>query len=970
MTSDINYSLPSDSSLTSEQQALWGALEQRYCKELAQADASVVQPLKMAVALSPFVADVLLAELPYVLAYSEQWDLAKPLAFESIEQTLSEQLGACQNDNAAKQVLRRWRSRIFVLIAIRNLVYSSSITIDFQDISYAADRLILSAYHWVFPRLSQQFGTPLDEQEKPLPLLILAMGKYGGKELNFSSDVDLMFFFPHDGETQKGPRQLEHQTFFTRLGQQIIALLADRTGDGFVFRVDMRLRPYGESGPLAMSFAAAEEYYQDQGREWERFALIKARIINSESYDIKSNDLNNAQTEHYKEMFYQLIKPFVYRRYIDFGVLESIRNMKTMIETEVRRKGLTDNIKLGSGGIREAEFIVQSLQLIRGGRIRHIQRRSFIKALEQLKRTEIIQPRVAEKLLESYLFLRRVEHVIQQLHDQQTQLLPDNPLDQTRLTVALGFSQYGQFMDELSKHQQVISAEFSEVFHVDDEEELDAERFSLDILERDDFEHWYTEHDSSVVPAMMVKLQRFVGSNSFQHLSSRGKSRMESLFPKLLNVLSRESDPVVSFERILDLLRSISRRTAYLVLLEENPPVLEHLVKLCGQSKWVSEQMIEHPLLLDELLYPNALYTPLDSSELTQELRRQLLRIEPDDEEQQQEQLRIFKQTHELRVAAAVLNNTINVKKASRYLSQIAEAIIASVIVFSWRKLCQRYGLPSIEGVDQDRMKGFAVIGYGKFGGEELGFGSDLDLVFLFDAEPEATTSGERSQSHTQFFTRLAQRVIHALNMRTVSGVLYDVDMRLRPSGKSGLLVSYTESFKDYQLNEAWTWEHQALSRARAVAGDKDLCQWFEQLRCELLAKPRDAKQLKQDVITMREKMRKQLDKSQGDKFDLKQGTGGMVDIEFLAQYLLLANGASFPQECWSSRTTRQFIRLNELDILSREQADHLIEAYRYYRELNNRIVLTGQSKQLPFDLVCDHSAQVSSCWQAILGKS
>ena len=500
MTSDINYSLPADTSLTSEQQALWGTLEQRYFNELGQANATVVQQLKMAVALSPFIADVLLTELPYVLSYAEQYELDKPLAFEFVEQALHEQLASCQNDNAAKQVLRRWRARIFALIAIRNLVFSSSITIDFQDISYAADTLILSAYHWIYPRLCQQFGTPLDQQDKPLPLLILAMGKYGGKELNFSSDVDLMFFFPFDGETQKGPRRLEHQTFFTRLGQQLIALLADRTKDGFVFRVDMRLRPYGESGPLAMSFAAAEEYYQDQGREWERFALIKARVINADSCELPSQanneavfDLNHAQTTHYKDMFYQLIKPFVYRRYIDFGVLESIRNMKTMIETEVRRKGLTDNIKLGSGGIREAEFIVQSLQLIRGGRIRHIQRRSFLVALEQLKKTEIIQPRVAEKLLESYLFLRRVEHVIQQLHDQQTQLLPDNQLDQTRLSIALGFSQYGQFLDELSLHQRVISAEFSDVFHVDDEEEIDADRFSLDILERDDFEHWYTE---------------------------------------------------------------------------------------------------------------------------------------------------------------------------------------------------------------------------------------------------------------------------------------------------------------------------------------------------------------------------------------------------------------------------------------------------------------------------------------------
>ncbi len=946
----IQLSTQNRNFLTAEVEGRWQQICQQHPQTVEAMSAHVEQHLDDACLLSPFVSRVLERELPFIAQWIEDNGLTADLDYTGLKSELMHELESVSNDAAAKLSLRRWRARWFGLIAIRGLISDISIEQEFRDISHVSDALILAAYQWLYPAVCQQWGHPETESKASMPLLIVAMGKYGGYELNFSSDVDLIFYFPQDGETKGGRRSLEHQTFFTRLGQRLIDLLSDVTRDGLVFRVDMRLRPYGDSGPLAMSFDAAEDYYQEQGREWERFAMIKARVINRQS--------------EFSHSFAQMIQPFVYRRYIDFGVLESIRSMKSKIETEVRRKGLDDNIKLGSGGIREAEFIVQSLQLVRGGRMRNLQQRSFVEALRQLEQLKMVEPRAAAELLEAYKFLRKVEHVLQQINDAQTQRLPESEIDKVRLSSAMRFASYETFYQQLIHHRQVIAREFKVLFHSEEEPEDSKDSFNLELLEKEDFNQWYQDHESTEVDAILQRLGKFVSSNHFQQMSSRGKNRLESLFPKLLKALAEEDKPSITLERVLGLLRSVTRRTAYLVLLEENPPVLEHLIKLCGQSKWVSEQLAEYPLLLDELLYPAGLYQPLMTSDLRLELRQQMLRIEPDDEEQQQEQLRIFKQTHELRVAAAVLNNTIDVKNASRYLSQIAQAILETVLNLSWRKLCSRYGVPSVENASRDQLSGFAVIAYGKFGGEELGFGSDLDLVFLFNAEPEGQTQGDKSITHNQFYTRLAQRVIHTLSIRTLSGVLYEVDMRLRPSGSSGLLVSYTEAFEEYQRNEAWTWEHQALTRARVVAGDRQLKSWFAQFRLQMIARQRDKAKIKRDVVEMRQKMRQSLDKSNQEKLDFKQCAGGMVDIEFIAQYLLLTHGASYPDEIWSSRTTRQFDQLAELGVIDSQLAERLIEAYRFYRRLNNRLVLTGQKKQVRQQTIARQQADVVACWQ------
>ncbi|NVK87193.1 MAG: bifunctional [glutamate--ammonia ligase]-adenylyl-L-tyrosine phosphorylase/[glutamate--ammonia-ligase] adenylyltransferase [Gammaproteobacteria bacterium] len=909
--------------------------------------------------LSPFVAQQLRGNQAFFEDYFSAYSISQPPPLEELRQEYSTRLASQTNLNAAKSILRQWRNRVMTIIAMQRLCDFTPIEQEMHSLSVLADQLISAAYQWSYQQMVGQWGQPLAKDKTPMHLLILAMGKYGGYELNFSSDVDLIFFYHCDGVTQGSGRTLEHQTFFTRLGQMLIALLADVTGDGQVFRVDMRLRPYGDSGPLAMSFDAAEDYYQEQGREWERFAMIKARPITG--------------TEQERAAFYGMIAPFVYRRYIDFGVLESIRAMKKMIQSEVRRRSLQDNIKLGSGGIREAEFIVQSLQLIRGGRVPELRERSFFSALRALTAQGVIKADIAATVGREYRFLRQVEHIMQALRDEQTQTLPDAPELQALLAAILGLESYQECLSQLDASRQIIHHEFIQAFRLERDEatNLEHDHLPLSGLEEDDLAAFFPDWSSATIAELMRLIKTFTGSNAFQKLSDTGRNRLNAFFPKLMQSLIQSRDPVVTLERILGLLRSINRRTAYLVLLEENPPILEHLVKLCDQSAWVSERLAEHPILLDELLYPNALYTPLTDTELADELRVQLLRIEPDDEEQQQEQLRIFKQTHELRVAAAVLNQTINVRKASRYLSQIASAIVAAVLNFSWQKLCERYGPPHLEADPNSVCPGFAIVGYGKFGGEELGFGSDLDVVFLYQAEAEALTAGERPISNAQFFTRLAQRIISSLNMRTLSGVLYEVDTRLRPSGNSGLLVSHIDAFQDYQKNEAWTWEHQALTRARVVAGDQTIADWFGQLRRSILAQPREPKILASEVVKMRAKMRSSLDQSTPEAFDIKQGLGMMVDIEFIAQYVVLKHASNQASAIdWPTRTTRQLLLAAQYKLLDSAQVASLVEAYRFYRESSNLLLLRGESKLLSRALTEPHRAAVLAVWQHLFNHN
>jgi glutamate-ammonia-ligase adenylyltransferase len=923
--------------------------------------------LERVFALSPYVFQTFIKDSRGLMSLCISQLKLETINWSSLELTKVNGISA-SNESQCKQALRTWRNRLLALITIRRISGVAPIESELQELSAMADCFIHQAYDWLWSDFCQQWGTPYLNtagEQAEQHLMIVAMGKYGGYELNFSSDIDLIFFYQEDGETQGGRRNLEHQIFFNRFGQQLISLLGDVTKDGFVYRVDMRLRPYGDSGPLTMCFAAAEDYYQEQGREWERFAMIKARPVTG--------------SDDQKQYFKSLIMPFVYRRYIDFGVLDAIRAMKSMIDKEVRRKQQVNNIKLGSGGIREAEFIVQSLQLIRGGRVKDLQVASFLQSISLLAEHAMMTQECADAIKQSYLFLRQVEHSLQAINDKQTQLLPDDSNDQVRLALALNFSSFSQLHAAIAESKAIIEQEFKLLLNLDNEDQQGIVDITLESVDHIELSTWFSHTETSILDDIKSALVSFVHSSSVQQLTSQGKQRLEKLIPDLLSVLATCEQPVPILKRILSLLKSINRRTAYLVLLQENKPILEQLVTLCGASDWISQQLAQYPVLLDELLFPNTLYSPLSSDDLVSELQQQLLRVDPSDEEQQHDQLRIFKQTNELRVAAAVISNSINVLKASRMLSDIAESILASVVQLSWQSLCKKYGIPNIFGASEIQVKGFCVIGYGKLGGQELGFGSDLDLVFLYDAEPDLTidninsSNKTRALTNSQFFTRLAQKVIHNLTIRTLTGVLYDVDMRLRPSGNSGFLVSHIEAFTEYQHSEAWAWEHQALTRARAVTGDSNLAVQFNQVRHAIMANSQHRTTLKQDVVSMRDKMRKNLNTSTETLIDLKQGYGTMVDIEFITQYLMLTYTHLLEEvdNCpLTSRTTRQLKLLSKANIIDINKATLLIEAYRFYREMSNRRLLTGNTNLVEIEQLNSYPTEVVKIWQSIFSDA
>ncbi len=844
--------------------------------------------------------------------------------------------------------------------AIATLELTDNLPIESSSlrVSLLADCLIEAAYHWCYQFNQARFGQPSSSNNEASQMLIVAMGKLGGFELNFSSDIDLIFFYPEDGETQGEGRSIDNARFFRRLSTQLIRILDEITQDGFVFRVDMRLRPYGDSGALVMSLVQAEEYYQEQGREWERFAMIRARVITGMQQD--------------KHQLEAIFKPFSFRRYIDYGIIDSIRNMKEMIQREVRRKKLTDNIKLGAGGIREIEFIVQSLQLIQGGRDKRLCQRNTFKVLPLLVEAKMLPQQTAEHLMEAYQFLRRLEHIIQELAEKQTQQLPELECEREIVASAMKCDSWTQLRQQLQNHQKRVNQHFNELLGEERQQALNRDDFyqslaeghiELAQLQKKVAEQFKRELSAEEGEAFLQKIESFLNDSGVQGLSAKGAARLKIFFPALLSTCLAHPMSQQVLTRLLKVLHAILKRTAYLELLSENPPILQHLVDLAGQSDWMVKRLSEFPILIDELLYPNSLYEPLQTSDLKAELQQALLRIDVDDEEQLLDTVRAYKQINELRVAAALLAERLSISQVSRYLTQLAEVVLQTSVEQCWRLLVRQYGVP--EGLAEvPHQSGFAVIGYGKLGGVELGFGSDLDLVFLFNQPSEQLTTGNRQITNGRFYTRLAQKLIHFLSTRPNQGLLYEVDMRLRPSGSSGLLVSHIDAYRDYQLEAAWTWEHQALVRARFVAGDPCLIEAFALVRKAALAQTKKQNRLKSDVISMREKMREQLEKHAPDRVDLKQTAGGLVDIEFLAQYFALSLSDSVE------------VPFNMVDCLQLAQAESLIDSdeckqlIRYYRLFRNRLnenALMDKSSLCLKSEFADSLNIVQSIWQKYL---
>ncbi|WP_039912381.1 bifunctional [glutamate--ammonia ligase]-adenylyl-L-tyrosine phosphorylase/[glutamate--ammonia-ligase] adenylyltransferase [Cellvibrio mixtus] len=895
--------------------------------------------------------------------------------------TFAAVINAGTSDADVDARLRRERNKAMVRIIWRDLNRLATMSEVTAELSRFADKSIQLTAEYHYRALEKIYGTPIGrESATAQPFMVLGMGKLGAGELNISSDIDLIFTFPEGGETNHASRAVSNQEFFIKLGQRVIKSLDAVTVDGFVFRVDMRLRPHGESGALAMSFVGMEDYYQTQGREWERYAMIKARTV------AMAGGENQVQA---RKTLRKMLQPFTYRQYIDFSAIESLREMKGLIARQVQRKGMNLDVKLGEGGIREVEFVVQVFQLIRGGRDALLRKRKVPVLLPLLEQENYLPPGTGAALLEAYIFLRNTEHAIQGFQDKQTQALPVDPLGQQRLAWVMGFEDWAGFFATLSSYRQRVNAEFKAVIAAPDEEESIDQKaltFCLSLwegsLQGEDAVQALEMRDVDCAAGLVKNLADLRVSRAILSMQASGRTRLDSFVPRLLHMLFVEAGrgklPLTiaeTFARIAPFIEAVARRTAYLVLLVENPTALHQLIRLCAASPWIADLLTQYPALLDELLTPESLYAPPDKSLLRDELRRDVLRLTWDDLEGHMEALRYFRLAHGLRVAASEVTGALPLMKVSDYLTYIAEVVLEHVLQLSWEHMVERHGRPRRADGSVDTAADFVIVGYGKLGGIELSHGSDLDLVFIHNSDSTLSTDGERSIDNLTFYTRLGQRIIHILNTNTPTGKLYEVDMRLRPSGNSGMLVSSLVAFEKYQANEAWTWEHQALVRARVVAGSAALGEQFEAVRQRILSRERDPDQLRKDVADMRRKMREQLGSEAKSKskntplFNLKQDAGGIVDIEFMVQYAALAWASKSPGVIRYTDNIRILGSLEEAGLLDAASVAHLIAAYKAYRSTGHSLALQRQEAVLEGDNhFTEERAQVTAIWDRLIG--
>jgi glutamate-ammonia-ligase adenylyltransferase len=876
---------------------------------------------------------------------------------------ISRRLAQCLKETADAEDLgarlRRFRRGEMVGIACRDLLGLADLEATMADLTALAETCIEQALAWLHDRLCAEKGVPAGADGRPQRLVVLGLGKLGAAELNFSSDVDLVFAYPRAGEIQHAAGPMTHEEFFTRLCRQLIHAIGALTPDGFVFRVDLRLRPFGDSGPLVMSFDALEHYYQEQGRDWERYAWIKARVV--------------AGDRCAGESLLERLQPFVFRRYLDFGAFESLRAMKQMITQEIARKGMAQDIKLGPGGIREIEFFGQIFQLIRGGVVPRLKERQIRKVLAALAGDGLISAPVHRELDAAYVFLRRVEHRLQEAGDQQTHDLPRDDLGWMRLAAAMGFDRPADFQAELGRHREAVHGHFRLLLEspADPEETAEAEHdlsaVWLNLVEEAEALAVLSEMGFDPAQDALRLLNDLRGDPETRALSPTGRQRLDRLIPAVIRETSGAGQPLSALRRTLDLIRAIERRTSYLALLLEYPAALRHLIRLADASPWVASFLAQHPVLLDELLDQRTLYRPPDRTALAAELKRRIDQAPSDDLECQIEELCIFKQVNVLRVAAADVSGRLPLMRVSDYLSDIAETAVHQVVELAWVHLAQRHGTPAMPAAAAGGGKGFAVIAYGKLGGLELGYGSDLDLVFLHAAAEGLTAGGPQPIDNAQFFNRLGQRVIHLLTSHTRAGRVYEIDTRLRPSGISGVLVRHIDAFRDYQLNEAWTWEHQALIKARPVCGEPALAARFEAIRAEVLRRRRAPETLCRDVVEMRERMRRERHRPAPELFDLKEGPGGIIDIEFLVQYLVLRHARRFSELARWTDTVRLIRTLIESAVINEFTGHILKHAYLIYRAAAHQLSLQEKPSKVPLEKFDRLQARIQRIWEAVM---
>lgn len=879
-----------------------------------------------------------------------------------LRRTLETECRDTADEATLMQRLRHARRRELVRIAWRDLLGWASTEETLKDLSAFAGCAIAVACEFAEREALRRYGAPRSAQGEAQSFVVLGMGKLGGGELNFSSDIDLVFLFGEAGETD-GTRSISNEEFFTRVGQTLIRLLDAVTADGFVFRVDMRLRPFGESGPLAVNFAFFESYLQQHGRDWERYAYVKARALTAAAA--------------YERLYSDAVRPFVYRRYLDFGVFESLRAMKELIARDVARREVQDNVKLGPGGIREIEFIVQAFQLLRGGSDRRLQSPSLFEVLPLLAGEKLLPASVVADLSAAYRFLRQLENRLQMIGDEQTHDLPEETAGRARLAFAMGAQTWEGLITELDRHRSAVTRHFHSILFGPASTQADSmtPAFDLESL-------WDPARRR---PALGEALERigfpqakeaaallfdWLDSSPVQRLDDAGRRRLQTLIPRLLEEVRAAGDGLTAFGRVLRILEAVGGRSAYLALLNENRPALARLVSICERSDFLTRQIATFPLLLDELIDERILEELPTREQFARELALRRERAPDADPERQVESLRHFQRAAVFRVALADLTRRLPLMQVSDRLTDIAELILQECFDMAWQQLTLAHGAPQCGDAASMRPAAVAIVGYGKLGGIELGYASDLDLVFLHDSAGEIQrTGGAKSLDNGVFFLRLGQRIVHLLTLHSAAGRLYDVDMRLRPSGKGGLMITQVEAFESYQRTEAWTWEHQALLRARAVAGAPGLRRRFEQIRLDVLCNHARRDTLREEVRKMRERMRSELSKAKGGQFDVKQDPGGIADIEFLAQYWALAWADGYPPLVTFSDTIRQLESVASANLVPQSTVDVLTEAYRVYRSEIHHRSLENAPAIVDASEFSSQRAAVVGVWQEVMTK-
>jgi glutamate-ammonia-ligase adenylyltransferase len=852
-----------------------------------------------------------------------------------------------------KQQLRLYRHQKLVEIIYLDVVASNPLEMTLLHLSDLADQLIRAALDACQQHLSVKHGQPLESNGDAMELNIIAMGKLGGRELNFSSDIDLICCYDADGELS-GYGQLSYQEYFSRLVRLLNKTLSETTADGFVYRVDLRLRPWGESGPVVLNHSALEHYYQLHGREWEQYAMVKARVLTG--------------SETSRNYLASMLRPFVFRKYHDYRVFDGLATLKAKIDAQAKSRGMRVNIKVGPGGIREIEFFVQAFQILKGGRNHQLQRSGIFDCFAALEQHRVVDSGTLQKLRAAYCFLRQLENRIQMFDDQQTHDLPENVPQQMRIAATMGFTDWDALVAQLQLHRDQVSLCFNDLFkqEVRSKPELVIDDSFAESIEDDRQWEFIDKAGLGDTQEINQSLNQFLQSKSWSYMSARAKQRFTTLLPRLLESIRNSNHPGRLFERFMRLFSAIAGRSVYFELLYQNQPLLGKLALLFDKSAWIAEEVSQYPMLLENLIHGGD-EQRFDKSTLHQRLQQQLANIEGDTE-LELDSLRLFKREQTLEIASAELALEIDARQVSHYLCDLAEVVLEAVYRLASKALQKQYGIPECVEETIRRKTNFAIIGYGKLGGLEMHYQSDLDIIFLHDSNGEQQhTSGEKCIENSVYFARLAQKIISMTSVLTASGKLYEIDSRLRPEGSSGLLVSSTQAYLRYQLEKAWTWEHQALVRARLVAGNPSLHQEFDNIREQALKIHRDDQQLRKEIVEMRERIYQAKRPPEGERKDLKQSRGGMVDIEFLVQYWVLAHANKIGSERLYSDNISLLNELFRLNLITGSQSQ-LVEIYQTYHRLLHESVLQNLSAEVDATEITEHVDHVVNCWNECFG--